>query len=61
MNKETIMVIKHSLAKKLLKEGYQICDLLPKKDPSTGEFDYSRAVYIFKNENNIDEAIERLK
>ena len=46
--KNTVLVVKHSLAKKLLKEGYVICDLLPKKDTETNSFDYSRAVYIFE-------------
>lgn len=58
---DTVMVIKHSLAKKLLKEGYKICDLLPKKDVATDSFDYSRAVYIFENTDGILEAIKRLK
>ena len=38
--KNTVLVVKHSLAKKLLKEGYVICDLLPKKDTETNSFDY---------------------
>lgn len=62
MNKKnTVLVVKHSLAKKLLKEGYVICDLLPKKDTETNSFDYSRAVYIFEEKEGIHEAIERLK
>lgn len=63
MKKETenVMVIKHSLAKKLLKEGYVICDLVPKKNSITNEFDYTRSVYIFKYEPGIYEAINRLK
>ena len=59
--KNTVLVVKHSLAKKLLKEGYVICDLLPKKDTKTNSFDYSRAVYIFEEKEGIHEAIERLK
>ena len=59
--KNTVLVVKHSLAKKLLKEGYVICDLLPKKDTETNSFDYSRAVYIFEEKEGIHEAIERLK
>ena len=59
--KNTVLVVKHSLAKKLLKEGYVICDLLPKKDTKTNSFDYSRAVYIFEEKEGINEAIERLK
>lgn len=59
--RNTVLVVKHSLAKKLLKEGYVICDLLPKKNTETNTFDYSRAVYIFKEKDGIYEAIERLK
>ena len=59
--KNTVLVVKHSLAKKLLKEGYVICDLLPKKDTKTNSFDYSRSVYIFEEKEGIHEAIERLK
>lgn len=59
--RNTVLVVKHSLAKKLLKEGYVICDLLPKKDTETNLFDYSRAVYIFEEKEGIHEAIKRLK
>lgn len=54
------MVIKHSLAKLLLKEGFIIKDLEIKKN-TDGTFDYSRAVYIFKADEKLDEAINRLK
>ena len=59
--KNTVLVVKHSLAKKLLKDGYVICDLLPKKDNETNSFDYSRAVDSFEEKEGIHEAIERLK
>ena len=59
--RNTVLVVKHSLAKKLLKEGYVICDLLPKKNTETNTFDYSRAVYKKKKKDGIYEAIERLK
>lgn len=54
------MVIKHSLAKLLLKEGFIIKDLQPKKN-TDGTFDYSRSVYIFKADKKLDQAINRLK
>lgn len=54
------MVIKHSLAKALLKEGFVIKDLQVKKNKD-GTFDYSRSVYIFKAHEKLDEAINRLK
>ena len=57
---EDRMVIKHSLAKLLLKEGFIIKDLQPKKN-TDGTFDYSRSVYIFKADEKLNEAINRLK
>ena len=59
--KNTVLVVKHSLAKKLLKEGYVICDLLPKTDTETNSFDSSRAVSIFEEKEGIHEAIDRSK
>ena len=59
-NIKTVMVIKHSLAKQLLKEGYQIVDLLPKKNQD-GSIDYTRSVYIFKYQSGIEETIDKLK
>lgn len=60
MNKDGILVVKHSLAKKLLKEGFTIVDLVPKKNPD-GTFDYSRSCYIFKEQDGLYDAINKLK
>ena len=54
------LVVKHTLAKSLLREGFVIKDLQPKKNEN-GTFDYTRAVYIFEANPNLDEAIHRLK
>ena len=59
-NIKTVMVIRHSLAKQLLKEGYQIVDLLPKKNQD-GSIDYTRSVYLFKYQSGIEETIDKLK
>ena len=59
--KNTVLVVKHSLAKKLLKEVYVTSYLLPTPDPDTNSFDNSRADYILEETEGIHEAIERLK
>lgn len=59
-NNQGILVIKGDLAKKLLALNYTIIDLMPKKELD-GTFDYTRSVFIFKNENNILEVIDKLK
>lgn len=58
--KNDVMVVKHSLAKSLLREGFTIKDLKKKKNLD-GTFDPTRAVYIFEYKNGIEEAINRLK
>lgn len=57
---KTVMVIKHSLAKKLLQRGYQIIDLQPKQNQD-GSTDYTRAVYIFQYKSGIHDDIQKLK
>ena len=58
--KNDVMVIKHSLAKLLLHEGYVIKDLKKKKNYD-GTYDNTRSVYIFAYKDGIKEAIDRLK
>lgn len=55
-----VLVIKHSLAKLLLREGYVIKDLVPKKN-TDGITDYTRSAYIFEWKEGIEETINRLK
>lgn len=57
---KNILVIKHSLAKLLLREGYIIKDLAPKKNID-GSTDYTRSVYVFEWKEGIEDAINRLK
>jgi hypothetical protein len=58
--KQGILVIKGDLAKKLLALNFKIIDLMPKRELD-GSFDYTRSVFIFKNEDGLLEAIDRLK
>jgi hypothetical protein len=58
--KQGVLVIKGDLAKKLLALNYTIIDLMPKKDLD-GTFDYTRSVFIFRNEDGLLDAINRLK
>lgn len=55
-----VLVIKHSLAKLLLREGYSIKDLVPKKNID-GSTDYTRSAYVFEWKEGIEESINRLK
>ena len=55
-----VMVIKGDLARKLLKMGYVIGDLKPKREPN-GEVDFTRSVFMFNKASGLEEAIEKLK
>ena len=54
------LVIKGDLARKLLKQGYEIKDLEPKRNLD-GSYDYTRSIFVFKWEKGLLEAIESLK
>lgn len=53
------LIIKPSIAKKLLNAGYRIIDLKPQKQID-GSVDYSRCVFLFAAEGLIDEEIKKL-
>lgn len=55
-----VLVIKGDIARKLLKKGFVINDLKPKKELD-GTYDYTRSVFLFKYDDGILEAIEELK
>lgn len=59
MNKDQL-VIKGDLARKLLKRGFKIVDLKPKKNLD-GSYDYTRSIFVFGWENGLIETIEELK
>ena len=56
---KTRLVFKTNIARKLLRMGYRIVDLKPYKNDK-GEFDFTRSIYVFADENNIDEEIIKL-
>lgn len=55
--KESICVFYASVAKSLLKDGYQIIDLKPDKFDS----DKKRTIFVFKNQSGLVERIEELR
>lgn len=54
------LVIKPSIAKTLLRMGFSIIDLKPFRNMD-GTFDYTKCIFIFKEEEGLDEIIKRLK
>ena len=56
-DKQYINVFTAQAAKKLLQQGYTICDLKPdNQDP-----DRKRTIFVFKNEDGIMEEIRKMK
>lgn len=53
------VVIKGSVAKKLLKMGFKIVDVKPQKQED-GTIDFSRCVFVFEGKEGLDEAIKTL-
>ena len=56
---KTRLVFKVSIARKLVKMGYRIVDLKPAKSKD-GNVDFMKTIYVFADENNIEDAIEKL-
>lgn len=54
------LVVKGDLARKLLKQGYEIKDLKPKKNQD-GTYDYTRSIFVFKWKDGLLEAIDFFK
>lgn len=59
MEVKTRLVFKTNIARRLLKMGYRIVDLKPSKTRD-GKKDFSKSIYVFADENNIEEAIKKL-
>lgn len=59
INMKTRLVFKTNIARKLLRMGYRIVDLKPYKNEN-GEFDFTRSIYVFADENDIDKEIMEL-
>ena len=53
MKKEVITVFTAKVARKLLREGYQIVDIKPDRLDS----DHKRTLFLFKNEDGLMEKI----
>lgn len=56
---KTRIVFKPSIARQLIKSGFQIVDLKPQKLPD-GTFDFTRSIFVFADENDIEKKIEAL-
>lgn len=56
MEKENLMVFTSQMARQLLRMGYTIVDIKPDKLDNEGK----RSVFVFKNENGLQEAIAKL-
>jgi len=53
------IVIKASIARKLLKMGFKIVDVKPQKQEN-GTIDFTRCVFVFEGEKGLDKAIRTL-
>lgn len=56
---KTRLVFKVSVARALIKMGFRIVDLKPSKTKD-GKTDFSKSIFVFADENNISEEIEKL-
>lgn len=56
---KTRLVFKVNVASKLVHMGYRIVDLKPSKTKD-GKVDFNKSIYVFADENNIAEEIEKL-
>ena len=56
---KTRLVFKVNIARKLVRMGYRIVDLKPAKTKD-GKTDFNKSIYVFADENNIAEEIEKL-
>lgn len=58
--KKSFLVIKPSIARKLLKMGFHIIDIRPQKQED-GTMDFTRCAFVFENKEGLKEAFEILK
>jgi len=54
------LIIQPSIARKLLKLGYQIIDLKPQRQ-TDGSVDYTRTVFLFAYKDGIDKSIQDIQ
>lgn len=53
------IVISPSIARKLLKLGFEICDICPQRTKD-GTIDFTRCVFLFKGKDGLSSTIESL-
>ena len=58
--KKSVLVIKPSIARKLLKMGFHIIDIRPQKQED-GTMDFTRCAFVFENKEGLKEIFESLK
>ena len=58
MNQDVRIVIKPSVARKLLRMGYKIIDVRPQRQLD-GSVDYTRCVFVFEYQDDIDKYIKQ--
>lgn len=57
--KQTRLIFKCSIARKLLQNGYRIIDLKPQKQLD-GSFDFTRTIFVFEYKDGIDDLIKTM-
>lgn len=55
------VVIKPTIARKLLRNGYSIIDIKPQRNVETGEYDFTRCVFVFQGKDGLCTEIEKYK
>ena len=58
-NMKTRLVFKVNIARKSVRMGYRIVNLKPAKTKD-GKTDFNKSIFVFADENNIAEEIEKL-
>ena len=55
------LVIKPTIARRLLKDGFNIIDIKPQRNVETGQYDFTRCVFVFEGKDGLYSAIEKYK
>lgn len=55
------LVIKPTIARKLLKDGYKIIDIKPQRNVETNQYDFTRCVFVFEGKDGLHASIEKYK
>ena len=57
MEEKDVVIFSANVARRLLRDGYNIIDIKPDKKDTSGR----KTVFVFKNENNIMKKVEEYK